>query len=154
MPFQRKDYIGFDFAWYAVDSVGSVAQFETGYAPIPEKVYLDEQEYKIVDKYFSNLPNFTKTYLSPKYEKLKHRSLNQLQSLLEDRNGLYLFMDDLQENPNGTNKYELFVIPEQELKVFGLPQNIQNYLAQFVFENLIFREVETIKITNYFDCKD
>jgi len=153
MLFKRESFIGFDFFWYAVDSVGAVAQFETGYAPIPEKVFSNEQEYKIIDEYLSNLPNKTNTYLSPKYEKLKKRSLNQFQTFLEDRRGLYLFADDLHEHPNGTDEYELIVLPELELKVFDLPQKIQDYLAQFVFDNIIFKEVRKIKIANYFDFK-
>ena len=68
MLFQRKNYIGFDFTWYGVDNSGSIAQFVTGYAPIPEKVFFDKKEYELVDNHFNNLPDFTETHLSSKYE--------------------------------------------------------------------------------------
>ncbi len=149
MTFKRKDYYGSDFIWFAVDNSGCIAQFTSGFNPIPEKIFQDKLKYEMTEKYFQNLPAIIKSYLSPKYEKIKNRSLNNFADCLEDaRRGLFIF----EESVNTKYDYDLNSLPEEKLKILELPKDIQNYLNSFVFNSIKFSEIEGINVLDYFTC--
>jgi len=62
MKFKRQ--IGWEFDWYAVDSIGCVALFASGHAAVPGLIFEDESKYLKVINYFENLPDTTNARLS------------------------------------------------------------------------------------------
>lgn len=147
--FQRKQFYGWDFSWYAVDSIGSIGQFTSGYAAIPERIFYDKAEYVKIDDYFQNLPFVTKSSLSRKFENIKHLSPNVFATPLKDATrGLYVFEEKLDRS----NYYELCAIPDDELKIEKLPKEIQDYLSSFTIETIQFNKTIELSILGFFEC--
>jgi hypothetical protein len=147
--FQRNQFYGWDFYWYAVDSEGSIAQLSSGYAPIPERVFLDKTEYIEINDYFQNLPPITKSYLSSRFQEIKNQSPDGYLTALEDaKRGLYVF----EEKSDWSNNYEICALPEKELKLCNLPAEVQKFLNPLTIETVKFREVEEINVLHYFKC--
>src|SRR5688572_24942196 len=141
LPFVRKAYYGLIVTWYLVDETGAIAQIESGENPIPKIVFADESNYNKLNEYFENLPSITNSFLSPKKEAEKSHSLNGFALLLNEAvKGVYVFYE--QER---TNNYDLYAIPEKELKADSLPAEIQELLKPYHLE-LSFRETETLNI--------
>lgn len=147
MRFKRK--FGWEVDWYAVDSVGSVALFVSGFACVPKIVFADESKYLNIISYFDNLPISTNAHLSVWYESRKSQSLNGFANqILEAKKGICTFYDRYY-----SSIYELIAVPENEIKIITLPHEVQNFLLHIKFEDLIFAETEFIDVTKFFDCE-
>ena len=147
--FQRNQFYGWDFSWYAVDSVGEIAKFTSGHLPIPEKIFSSKSEYEKVDRFFDNLPIICKSRLSPAYERIKNHSLNGFATILEEsRRGIFTF----EEPSDFKDYYHLCAIPEIRLKLEEPPKEIQNYINFFKIDSIKFCETEQINILDFFEC--
>lgn len=152
---QRRVYYGGILTWFGVDITNSVAQFESSFGPVPKKTMSEGTEYDSVNEYFESLPQITESSLLEEYQKKeeKHQEeLNRPIKLYENfhkvsRRGLYTFYEE-----QDTNNYKIISLPQREFKVDELTEQIQDYLKDFVFHNIIFGEVEKLDITKYFEC--
>lgn len=146
MTFKRN--IGWEFAWYAVDSIGSVALFSSGFAVVPKIVFGDEKKYLKVVDYFDNLPSSTEASLSIWFESKKHLSGNGFANqILESQKGIFAYYDKYY-----TDIYECISVPNHEINIFQLPDFVQDFLKPFTLKDLVFAETESIKILDFFEC--
>lgn len=145
MLFQRNQFYGTNFTFYLIDSVNSIAVFSSGHYPIPKDVFRDKSEYLKVDDYMQNLPRLCNSFLSPKYKRLAG---DYSLALLEANRGLYSF----DEENNWTYNYDLYALPNKELKLTNLPKEIEKYLSSFKIEKVKFAELQEIDILDYFEC--
>lgn len=148
--FNRNQFYGWDFSWYAIDSVNSIAQFTSGHLPIPTRVFFRKAEYEKVNSFFESLPFICNSWLSPAYKKIENRSVNGFATILnEAQRGISMF-----EEPTNSNRnfYHLCAVPEIYLKFEDLPEEIQNYLNFFKIDSIKFSDTEKISVTDYFIC--
>jgi hypothetical protein len=148
MTFKRK--FGWEFDWYAVDSIGAIALFVCGFTVVPNLIFEDEVKYLKIISYFENLPFFAKAHLSSGYESKKSKSLNGFANqILEAERGIYVFYDK-----DYSSVYELIAVPEYCINVLVLPDEIQNLLQPLTFNNINFSEIESLDIRKFFECSE
>lgn len=151
--FTRKKFDGLIFNWYGIDSTGAIAEFVAGFAPIPRVVFTDEDKYRKTESYFKKLLETTEEYLSLiglRHSKTSYDNLFEIRATA--RKGLYSFCEpDPSTEPNSEN-YQLIALPNEEIKLKNLPEEIQNYLELTKFKNIVFKEIEIINITEHFQC--
>ncbi len=149
MKFERKTYYGINFSWQGVDSTGAIGEFTSGGGPIPKNVFADYSDYLKAEEFFSNLLPITQAFLTVSFiGEMKKRNKTFKYFGTKESRGIYCYDED-----DYTDDYLLITEPKIELKLSDLPEEIQEYVKQFTFENIVFKEQKKIKITDYFDCE-
>lgn len=148
MKFERKSFYGLNFAWWAVDATGAIAEFTSGGGPIPKSVFNDYTEYAKTQNFFDELPSITETFLAPSWiDEMKKRNYPFRYIEGGEQRGIYCFDED-----DYTDDYLLLLMPKIELKLNNLPEEIQTYLTPFSFNDVVFSEQSKITLTDYFEC--
>lgn len=126
-PFTREAYYGLNFLWFGVDTHSHVAEFCSGFAPIPAGVFSEEAMYNNLLDYFETLPITGAAVLSSpsKRARRKHRSDYSL-ALAQSRKGLYVFADDFDDTKESS--YLLSSKPEVPLSAADIPQTFRDQL--------------------------
>ncbi len=153
------------FTWYGVDSEGSLAEFQAAETYIPEIFFQDLSANKILDLFFNNLPDITtgkipenlREEIKPSSEKVKlwTKESNTGLFIFEDPQDIYWFQNNKAEN-NKYRKtpYELKSIPSEPLNFSKLPNQIQELLKPYKFENLRFADCQLLDVSKHFYCEE
>lgn len=152
---------GNGFIWYGIDTEGNIAEFGSENTYVPEIFFQDASANKKVMEYFSNLPEITKSLIPENLRSELKEPYNRLQGERSfwktgANQGIFIF-DELKiagfKDDNGKTPYELTLIPETPLKISELPNDIQNLLASYHFENVTFANCQFLDVSKYFYCE-
>lgn len=146
MSFNRKAFYGLNFNWYMMDAVESIAMFMSGYGPIPERVFNNEDNYLKTNKFFSSLPTLSNYYYSSDFQMIEVDSQNNFfDEIKAVQRGIYVY-----DNEEYTDDYNVIAIPRIKLEFSPLSLEIKNLLKPFVFKDIIFSEVKTLDMKKHF----
>jgi hypothetical protein len=147
MPFQRSDFYGLDFAWFAVDETGAIAQFTTGFGPMPRQLFLDQTTYEAAADYLSRLESSCISSLTKAAMETQEQGQADYSLFREDAaRGLYAYG----EGHYGPS-HNLYAIPGAPLRLDALPNMVSRFLTQFRV-GIRFADHETIDVTQHFEC--
>ena len=148
LPFERKSFYGLEVQWYAVDKQGSIAQFTTGYGPIPSAVFEDQDRYDRIFDYFADQPASCGSALSEVSSREQAKGIaNYDMHLKEAQQGLFIYDED-EYGPI----HCLHAIPETPLTINHAPEWVAEYLSQFVLRNIVFSQAQRIDVEKVFEC--
>lgn len=157
---------GNGFIWFGVDSENNLAEFVCDESYIPEPFFQDVLNNKKLRYYFSSLPDITSAKVSNNLrEELKPSTKEIALFGKESKKGMFLFdetndnywyqkKNDLERSKYKKNPYELHYLPSQYLKVTDLPDEIQELLKPYHFENLRFEDCQFLDVSKYFYCEE
>jgi hypothetical protein len=153
LVFKRDEYYGFAFRWYGFDKFGNIAQFRSGYLPVPKLIFSDESAYNKISQYFSELPKTTDAVLVEMFAKMKAKGNGDfIGSLGVAQKGLYAISEvDTLDNGKRIDGYYLVAYPEQTINVVELPIDIRELIEPYYFP-IDFSEIEKIDTTTFFEC--
>ena len=148
MSFERKNFYGLIFHWYAVDANDCIAKFISGFGIIPKRVFADEEIYKNVDDYFEDLLPERGHTLSTFAESMRRRSLAKDNSIWNEADkGLFIY-DERNYGPN----YDLLSLPKNPLRFSQQPEIIKSFLSEFIIPKITFTGKTQINPEIHFEC--
>jgi hypothetical protein len=148
MSFTRADFYGLNLDWYAQDADGQVAQFTTGFGPVPRAVFADEAAYRAASDYFQSAAQVCSSTLSPWARAQESRGIgNYSLALAEARRGLYSF----EEEAYGP-RHRLYAVPGAPVRLSSLPTEVQGFVSRFHLSGIRFIDIEVLDVLEYFDC--
>jgi len=134
VEFNRHAWYGLIFRWYAVDDIGELALFESGYLPIPDRVFNDRRAYEMLDRHLRQRAPFTTARIASGFM-LEHAGTGTLEYFeickQESSKGLYFFDECDQGGWISAHSYHLVTIPEQPLMIEQLPAEIRMELEYY-----------------------
>lgn len=132
--FNRRAWYGLIFRWYAVDDIGELAVFESGYLPIPDRVFNDRRAYEMLDRHLRHRPLVTSARIAPGI-RLEHDSVGENEYFemcqRESSKGLYFFDENEQGGWISARSYHLVTVPDQPLMIEQLPTEIRMELEYY-----------------------
>nr|WP_010250476.1 hypothetical protein [Acetivibrio cellulolyticus] len=149
-----EEIFDYDILWFAVDSKGEIAQFDSGvYGLLPESVSKSEEQLENLAEYIcERLEKSSETVISQDVFKrvilVNSKDETKLayleRSLGFSKKGLYAY-NSYDAEPN---LYQYFKVsmPEKPLKLSDLPEEYRSILEQYKLENCVFREMDLITI--------
>jgi hypothetical protein len=145
MNFKREEFYGENFEWFGVDKTGYIAEFDSGYAPIPNAVFEDERKYQFLFRFFKELPEITSSRLTTKAQAEQDIGYARYDKFLEkSQKGYFVYTD-----PDYSSVYELISIPNKKLHISELPIHIQAFLEPLRFHTVDFETTELLDIRSY-----
>jgi hypothetical protein len=158
---------GCGFVWYGVDSEENIAQFICDNAYIPEAFFEDVSDNQQLHNFFETLPEVATTQLPENLRPELKRVADNFSGVNDfwktgANKGLYIFEETDDETwykhyrkwNNVKYPYELLLIPSQRLRIVELPNEIQQLLAPYHFQNLRFRDCQFLDVSKYFYCEE
>src|SRR4051794_16799834 len=120
----RKDIYGSDLAWYAIDDIGCIAQFTTGFGPIPGVVLESATTLDGFFEYINLLPESGDAKLSDHAMRIERDRNCDFSSFLRDsRRGIFTYCE-IDYGP----RHACFSIPVRLLNVNSLKAEMHLYI--------------------------
>lgn len=146
LEFTRDALRGIDVDWFAVDRVGAIAIFTTGYGVIPRSVFESEERHSRLSEFFDGAPEISEACLVSGLDPRGNYDL----FVAEARRGLYSYYHS---DYRTKEPYKLIAYPVTPALLGDLPEEIQAMLAVFRLDRIEFGKAEIIRIDEHFECE-
>jgi hypothetical protein len=159
---EKFSYDGCGFIWYGVDADENLAEFSSEEAYVPEAFFQNASVNKKLSNFFDNLPETSGSIIP---ENLRPELKDSAQKFNGENSfwktgasrGLFIFDEADGAGMKGNkwkSPYELLLIPGNPLKLAELPNEIQNLLKPFSFEDSRFADCQFLDVSKYLYCEE